>query len=358
MCGIARRATLRESVVEKRKALPNTMSTRPVKLFVLFWALLAAPGNFGRGLRLNQSSALENGNQATAGGSAKVVHAAIKNVDFHLTDRIVVHISALEGNLLPTQSGQIPIMDDKRSFQFDVDSANVTLSAAALSNDLNDYVFAQAGAPLKKLKASIKGGQLIVHGVLAKKGGIPFETDGTVSVTPDGLIRVHTVKVKAVGVPVKGLMDLLGIETDDLLNTKKVQGVTVDKDDLILDPEEILPPPRIHGHLAGIQLRNEEIALQFNSGRASETHAGVSNACGGRNFLSFKGGAVRFGKLTMNDADLELVDSGPADAFDFSLDHYKDQLAAGYAKTTRQEGLCAYVPDFHKLKQPVQEGSK
>ena len=35
---------------------------------------------------------------------------------------------------------------------------------------------------------------------------------------------------------------------------------------------------------------------------------------------------MKFGKLTMEDVDLELVDKDPSNAFDFSLDHYQQQL--------------------------------
>ncbi len=300
------------------------------------------------------------------------VHTAMKNVDFHLTDRIIVHVNALDGTLTPTQAGATPVMDDKQSFQFDVDSADLTLSTAALSNDLNDYVFADSGAPLKKLSASIKsdhkghdrdkGDQLVVKGLLAKKGGIPFETAGTVALTPEGMVRIHTDKVKAVGIPVKGLMELLGVETDDLISTKKVPGVSVDKDDLILDPQRILPPPRIRGKLTEIRIVNGELAMKFGpskseeSGKskdakaANESSAEALNSCGGRNYLTFRGGSLRFGKLTMSDADLELVDAQPGDPFDFSLDHYKQQLVAGYSKTTNRDGLCVHIPDFDKLK--------
>jgi hypothetical protein len=302
-------------------------------------------GMFDRG-----AFAAGDDDRAAGDGGGQGVQAAMRNVDFHLTDRIVVHIQTLDGKLVPTQPGQVPVMDDKRSFVFDVDSSSVTLSTAALTNDLNDYVFAQPGAPLKKLEASVKGDELVVKGVLARKGGIPFESDGTVTLTDGGMIRVHTNKVKAAGIPVKGLMDLLGIETQNLLNTKKVEGVSVDKDDLVLDPQEILPPPAIRGRLSGIRLVDGAIALTFGSGQLRDPRAGTTNGCSGRNFIAFKGGALRFGRLTMNDADLELVDLQPGDAFDFSLDHYAEQLAAGYAKTNLQGGLCAHVPDFDKLK--------
>jgi hypothetical protein len=321
----------------RRITVLSVLSFLCVAIFVGFYAIR----NAGAG-------------QASAPAAPPVANATVrvgmKNVEFHLTDRIIVHIATLNGKLTP-KPGQIPVFDDKTSFGIDVDSANVTVSMTALTNDLNDYVFAKATAPLKKLTVSTRGKELVVKGLLVSKGGVPFETSGTLSVTPEGMIRVHTTKVKALKLPVKGLMDLLGVETADVLSTKKVEGVTLDKDDLILDPGKILPPPELTGHLVNVDVENQAIVLEFKSPDQSGKQATVTSSCGGRNFLAFKGGSVRFGKLTMSDTDLELIDSDPADSFDFAIDHYNDQLVAGYSKMTPKGGLCVHMPDYNKIKQ-------
>ncbi len=66
--------------------------------------------------------------------------------------------------------------------------------------------------------------------------------------------------------------------------------------------------------------------------------------------MYFRGGALRFGKLTMADADLALVDQEPKSPFDFSLAGYNDQLVAGYSKSTQALGLVVHMPDFASLK--------
>jgi hypothetical protein len=38
----------------------------------------------------------------------------------------------------------------------------------------------------------------------------------------------------------------------------------------------------------------------------------------------------------------------PSDPLDFYLEHYKEQLAAGYTKTTLDSGLRVYVKDYNK----------
>jgi hypothetical protein len=291
-------------------------------------------------------------NSQPANEEKAVVRATMQNVDFHLTDRIVTHIANLSGKLTPTKPG-IPTFDDKNSFLLDIDSANVSVSAASLTSDLNDFVFAKPDAPLKKLSVSTQGDQLVLKGILASKGDLSFETAGTLTATSDGMIRVHTTRVKALHLPVKGLMDMLGLSTEAMLNTKNVPGVTVDKDDLILDPAAILPPPKMRGHLTSIRVANEGIALSFGNQVPGGKVSILTSSCGGRNFMAFKGGTVRFGKLTMTDADLELVDSQPTGAFDFSIDHYMQQLVAGYSKMTPKGGLCAHVPDLDKIQKPA-----
>jgi hypothetical protein len=315
--------------------------------FSLFLAILVA---HPRPVRA-QSAAQKSDTSSNAGG---IVRTAMKNVDFHLTDTIVVRIAALEGKLA-SDNGGVPVFDDKRSFHLEVDSASIQVQPQAMTNALNEYVFAKPGAPLKNLALTIQGNQVVLKGVLANKGGIHFETQGTMAATPDGQIRVHTLKVRAFHLPVKGLMDLLGLDTAGLLDTSKISGVVVDKDDLILDPELLLPPPKMHGHLSSIQIQNGLISMVFGAPGRKET---IASRCGGRNFQSFRGGTVRFGKLTMNDTDLELVDADPADPFDFSIDHYMDQLVAGYSKMTKQGGLCAHVPDYNKLPHSPQHQTK
>jgi len=51
----------------------------------------------------------------------------------------------------------------------------------------------------------------------------------------------------------------------------------------------------------------------------------------------------------MADTDLVLIDMDPQDPFDFFLDHYKEQVAAGYAKMTADAGLRVFTRDFKKV---------
>lgn len=64
------------------------------------------------------------------------------------------------------------------------------------------------------------------------------------------------------------------------------------------------------------------------------------------NYMAFKNNRIRLGKLVMNDTDLVLIDMDQNDPLDFFLDHYKEQLSAGYSKLTRDSGLRVYIKDY------------
>ena len=262
---------------------------------------------------------------------------------YHFTDEVGVHIARLQGMLVPQKEGSLPIFDDPKSFTLDLRSAEISMRIEALSNVLNQYVFAGSDSPIKDATVTIQGNLLKVKGKLHSKGDVPFETEGTVGPAPDGQILIRAQKIKAIKLPVKGLMDLLGLKLADLINTRKIAGVRLDGDDLILDPQLILPPPHIRGKVTGVRLANGEIILVFGEpGAPDKIHTNG-------NYMAYRGAQLRFGKLTMTDTDLILTDMDAKDPFDFYLDHYARQLAAGYTKETMDFGLRVYMPDYNKL---------
>lgn len=272
------------------------------------------------------------------------VQTQMRNVMYHFSGEISVHIRALRGELVPIK-GNLPIFDDKNSFILRIASAEIAMTPKSLSNALNSYVFAKPDAPLKDVSIQIDGNRLKIKGKLHNKGNVPFEADAQLSASTDGKIRLHTEKVKALHVPVKGLMDLLGIEVGDLIKTGHVQGIKLEKDDLILDPATLLPPPHIAGQITTVRLEKDNIVQMFG-------HASASSAMKVpfANYMAYRGNQLRFNKLTMTDTDMILVDLNPEDPFDFYLDHYKEQLVAGYSKETMNFGLRVFMRDYNKLK--------
>jgi hypothetical protein len=270
------------------------------------------------------------------------VRAQMHNVVYHYTDSISVHIVDLQGELVPIGAEGLPIFEDPNSFTVEVRSAEISITTAALANVLNRYAFAAHDAPpIKAIRISTQGEKLRIQGRL-RTGNVPFESVGSLALTPEGEIRVHSEQIKAVHVPVKGLMDLLGENIAKLIDTRKVRGVGAEKDDLILNPEELFPPPHMRGKLTSVAVRGTEVVLKY--GGRLEPWLNLHG-----NYMAYRGARLRFGKLTMTDTDLILIDIDPQDPLDFFLDHYWGQLAGGYTKITPSFGLRTYCRDYNKL---------
>jgi hypothetical protein len=312
----------------------NFLVLRPARAFALF-------------LVVSLMAVLVPRTPAQAGKAQEnhIVQVAMKNVQYHFTQDIAVHIVQLQGHLSPTKPGSMVVFDDKNSFVLAMDSSEIAMTCNSLAQVLNQNVFAAKDAPVKAVTMEIKDGQLDIKGKLHSKGDVTFEMTGTLSAEPDGRIRLHAVHVKAAHLPVKGLLDLLGLDLSKLINTKKVQGVAAEKDDLILDPQQILPPPKIQGKVTAVRVQGNEIVQVFGSLQASNFAAKQPG-----NYMAYHDNDLRFGKLTMNAADMYLIDMDAHDPFDFYLDHYKDQLVAGYTKLTPEFGLRVYMRDFNKLR--------
>jgi hypothetical protein len=273
----------------------------------------------------------------------------MRRVRLHLAEGIVLHVADLSGSMVGRHAGLPPVLDDAQSYVLHVDAAHMSLDMPSLMNLLNQRVFAHESAPLRDVFVVVaRDGRLALKGKLRKGVSVPFSSKATVTASSAGMLRLHVESFKAIGVPVKGLMDLLGLELEDVMDLEKRRGISVADDDLVVSPGGALPPPEIRGRLARAVTTGQRIELTFTaSGERAETFEPPVR--GARNYIYFGGGAIRFGKLTMEDADLQLIDADPRDPFDFFPARYQRQLVAGYSKNTRVGGLRTFLPDYDDL---------
>ena len=283
-------------------------------------------------------------NPALGDKQESLVQTQMTNVTFHFSKTVAVEIKSLNGVLVPLGRNEFPVFDDKNSYNLRITTAEIAIDSSNLANLFNSYVFAGPHSPLTELSVSVEKGRLKVKGKLHDKGDIPFETEGTLIPTSDGKLRLQSEKIKALHVPVKGFIDLFGIDLGGLIKEGKVPGLQAEGDDLILDLEQILPPPHIEGKVASVRIEGDDIIQMFGDSDAMP----VKNIRTG-NYMAFRKNRLQFAKLLMTDADLILIDMDPGDPLDFFLDHYKEQLSAGYTKITPDSGLRVFIKDYKKL---------
>jgi hypothetical protein len=277
----------------------------------------------------------------TARPAAPVVGIEMRNVRLRVAADAILEITWLKGRLRSV-SAQPPVFDDQRSFSMEIDDGEMAIDAPSLTALVN-RAFDYQGAALSKLRVSFEASRLVQHGTLKKGISVPFSITASVAPTTDGLLNVHPLKVKTAGIPTAKLMSLFGVELDDILKSRPDRGITFRDNDLYLDTGRLLPAPETKGKLTGASVRGDRLVQMFGRGVSSAPK-------GGGNYIWFRGGTIRFGKLTMSETDLKLIDSDPKDPFDFYSERYDEQLVAGYSKNTPDHALRTYMPDFNDLR--------
>jgi len=285
---------------------------------------------------------------------AKETDTQMTNVNFHIDPTVKLHIHELRGQMFDKESGKPLNFDDKRSFIVRMFSAQIGVSGQSLTDLLNRYVFNYSGAPLKDLVVRVEDGHLVQEGMMHKIIDIPFRMTADVSSTPDGWIRIHPTKIEICNLNGAALMKAFGITLQKVL-TKLPPGVRVEKNDLLIEPLGILPPPKIEGKLTSVRIDGDELMQEFDDGRnIAPLHAPLP----AKNFMYFQHGTLRMGKLFMVTADMQVIDTDDTDPFDFFIDRYNAQLVAGFDHNLADYGLTVYMRDFEDIEKPVKPGER
>jgi hypothetical protein len=270
----------------------------------------------------------------------------MRHVALHVADGVVLDVTSLDGELVSRKAGQPPVFDDAGSYVMRLRTADATMDAESLTTLVRQRTSSGGDERLRDLQLAIEDGALKISGKLHKGVWVPFTLAADVSASNDGRIRLHARKLKTGGVPVKGLLDLLGIDVAKLMKMPAGSGIAADGDDLLLDTTTLMPPPRMEGRVQRVSIAGDRMALTMTGDGRRPAAPAKRPLPSARNYIYFFGGSVRFGKLTMSDADMQLIDADARNPFDFFPAKYAAQLVAGYSRNTPQQGLQVFMPDY------------
>jgi len=249
-----------------------------------------------------------------------------------------VYVRWIRGLMLRTDAKTVPSFDDPNSFVLEVQKGIIRVNIGDIANYLNSV---SAKAPLRDISIEPAGAQLKLHGTVHKMIPLPVELTGTLSPLPDGRIQFQAAKIDVLKIPLKGLLGSFHVKLDDLVASSNLPGVQITGNNIIFDTERLLPAPHIHGTLTSVSVRPPDIELIYGSSPDDE-----AKLARWHNFIRFRGGSVGFGKLTMDYADITMIDASDDPWFDLDLANYQSQLVNGYTRMTAQAGLEIFMPDF------------
>ena len=265
------------------------------------------------------------------------VHLNAKNAIIHLDDRSTVQVAWLTGWMVP-RPGKAVSLDDPHSFTLRIDGGETSLTAADLTRLFNQQVLPTAITSVHTVQCSFDHGSLIIRGTAHRMVSVSFVATATVRASREGHLLIHTTSLRGDGLLSSGLMRAMKATTASILKPGPHAHFRVDGDDLDLPLSALFPPPATDGHLTAVRISGDRLTQTF--GPASDMPPPPSPA---HAYIYFRGGTMRFGKLTMKDVDLQLVNKDNASSVDFSVAHYYHQLEAGFSKALPDRGLLVYM---------------
>jgi hypothetical protein len=254
-----------------------------------------------------------------------------------------IYVRWLNGEMRRTKKNVNPSFDEPESFVLEVQQGIIRANIGDISHYLNTG--AVAGSPLTNISLTGSGNQISLHGTIHKLHiPLPIGLDGTLSPAPDGRIHLHVDRLSVLKLPVKGLLGDFHVSVADLMGKTSVAGIEASQNDLYFDTQKLLPAPHIHGTLTRVRVMNPDIEVMY-----GDAQDDVVRTEQWHNFLALKGGTLDFGKLTMHNVDLIMIDASKDAWFDLDLVNYQAQLVNGYTRMTPQAGLEIFMPDLDEL---------
>src|SRR5208337_2859353 len=104
--------------------------------------------------------------QSSEAADDHTVQVAMKNVTYHFTDQIAVHIAQLRGYLTPSKPEALIVLDNSNSYTLNLASAEIALGCNSLAQVLNENLFSATDAPIKQITIEARNNQLIIKGKL------------------------------------------------------------------------------------------------------------------------------------------------------------------------------------------------
>jgi hypothetical protein len=265
------------------------------------------------------------------------------NVILNESAGLKLRVRWLRGQMHPTHPGVNPSFDDPKSFWLDIEAGALGISLSDLAGALNSGLL--KGLPLQKVSITPYAIQMKLKGTLHKGIPLPIEIISDIGVWQNHDILVHVAKVRILKMPVGGLLKTFRIGVGDLVDPKGSKGVRVQGDDIYLVPSNFCPPPKKCGTLTDVHIaKTGDIVEVYGSAKPE-----IMKVKEWRNFIGLRGGTLEFGKLTMRNADIMMIDISKDNWFNFDLSRYQEQIVNGYTRMTPQAGMQIFMPDIDKI---------
>lgn len=267
-----------------------------------------------------------------------------KNVMYRVDEDIVIGMPNLNADIQVFEPNQPFIPANAEDYVVRVHTGDFIIDQESMAHIFNKYELNYPECPLSDLTIEAKQGKLKMAGKL-RKGiplPLPFEMEGALRPNGKGQLVLTPESVKSAGIPVKGLMNLIGLEVANLMNARPNGGMKVEGNDIIIYPDKLLPPPAVSGFASGVKVEPGKVIITFDDQVRREVPPLPEPWA--QNWILMYGGNVLINNHLIMDAAMQMIDLNPSDPMHYYMPLYREQLEAGFTVATKNATI-AYLPD-------------
>jgi hypothetical protein len=112
---------------------------------------------------------------------------------------------------------------------------------------------------VEDMKIETKGDHVVISGKVHKVVAMPFSVEGPVKAA-GSMLRLDASGIKAAGLPIKGLLGMVGKQLGSMFNSGSTEGVTVKDNTIFFQPEKMA---NIRGQIADVKVSSEGLLVTF-----------------------------------------------------------------------------------------------
>ena len=183
-----------------------------------------------------------------------VGHIAMDRGEYSSAPGVSFGLHHFSATLIP-QGHAAPLCYQKLTV---VSHADISVSNDSLTR-LFDQKLSDSESKISDFKAVIAPDRTTLSGKVKKVIPIEFSISGPVS-TDGRAIVLHADKIKADGIPVKALLELVGEHLSSVLAIKNSPGITVQDNSLSFLPEEVA---HLKGHIRSVECTDSGLVLHY-----------------------------------------------------------------------------------------------
>ncbi|HEX4917274.1 MAG TPA: hypothetical protein VFV43_05200 [Limnobacter sp.] len=177
----------------------------------------------------------------------------IRQAQIAVQDQLVLDVLALNGQLVPSQTGEPINLDEPGGYRVEIEHAQIVMNDKAIAHAVQTEL-AQSSAPIRIERVDTNTEGVRIEGKIKRLGlWLSFHMEGKPSISGPGSIALRPNRMVVAGIPIYKALLATNIELESLVNMKS-RSVFVDGQHMVLKPQQLLDQPSMEFDLLSLSL--------------------------------------------------------------------------------------------------------